>query len=145
MNLFSFNFPLREYIFCTSPASPPPPPHKFSNGPSLMCRHSQLPTSVSQVNLGSSFTGLLWRIRRENEPTKEKRREPVHRRFILFSFFSKTSANSQAKRAREKENFFFPHHYPLVLAVNKTPAVYILSPALDGLWRENRGSVNRLE
>ena len=27
---------------------------------------------------------------------------------------------------------------------NKCPADYILSPALDGLWRENRGSVNRL-
>ena len=27
---------------------------------------------------------------------------------------------------------------------HKSPAVYILSPALDGLWRENRGSVNRL-
>ena len=34
MNFFSFNFPLREYFFCTSPA--PPAPHKFSNGPSLM-------------------------------------------------------------------------------------------------------------
>ena len=34
MNFFSFNFPLREYFFCTSPA-PPPPPDKFSNGPSL--------------------------------------------------------------------------------------------------------------
>ena len=30
------------------------------------------------------------------------------------------------------------------LTANKSPAVYILSPALDGLWRENRGSVNRL-
>ena len=30
---FSFNFPLREYFFCTLPL--PPPPHKFSNGPSL--------------------------------------------------------------------------------------------------------------
>ena len=28
---FSFNFPLCEYFFCTSPA----PQHKFSNGPSL--------------------------------------------------------------------------------------------------------------
>ena len=27
---FSFNFPLREFFFCTSPA-----PHKFCNGPSL--------------------------------------------------------------------------------------------------------------
>ena len=33
---FSFNFLLREYYFCTSPAPPPPPPpNKFSNGPSL--------------------------------------------------------------------------------------------------------------
>ena len=32
MNFFSFNFPLREYFFCISPA---PTPHKFSNGPSL--------------------------------------------------------------------------------------------------------------
>ena len=31
---FSFNFPLREYIFLYF-ARPPPPPHKFSNGPSL--------------------------------------------------------------------------------------------------------------
>ena len=31
---FSFNLPLREFFFGTSPA--PPPPHKFSNGPSLM-------------------------------------------------------------------------------------------------------------
>ena len=28
---FSFNFPLREYFFYTSPAHPPPP-YKFSNG-----------------------------------------------------------------------------------------------------------------
>ena len=31
---FSFNFPLREYLFVLRPP-PPPPPHKFSNGPSL--------------------------------------------------------------------------------------------------------------
>ena len=29
--------------------------------------------------------------------------------------------------------FSFPHHYPLALAVKESPAVYILSPALDGL------------
>ena len=29
MDFFSFNFPLREYFFCNSPA---PPPHYFSNG-----------------------------------------------------------------------------------------------------------------
>ena len=38
---FSFNFPLREYIFfCTSP--PPPTPQKFSNGgPSLNYEYAQ--------------------------------------------------------------------------------------------------------
>ena len=32
-NLLKLNFPLREFFFCTSPV---PPPHKFSNGPSLI-------------------------------------------------------------------------------------------------------------
>ena len=37
MNFFSFNFPLREFFFCTLPTAPPPPPtSKFSNGPSLI-------------------------------------------------------------------------------------------------------------
>ena len=34
---FSFNFPLREYFLVLRP-----PPHKFSNGPSLINRHSSL-------------------------------------------------------------------------------------------------------
>ena len=41
--------------------------------------------------------------------------------------------------------FFLPHHYPFALLVYKSPVVYILSSVLDGLWRENRGSVNRLK
>ena len=54
---------------------------------------------------------------------------------FFFSFFSKTSASSRdrAQSARNKSIFFFPHHYPLALAVNKSLAVYILSPGLDGL------------
>ena len=44
---------------------------------------------------------------------------------FFFSFFSKTSASSRAKRAREKKNsftiFFLPHHYPFALAVNNPP------------------------
>ena len=39
----------------------------------------------------------------------------------------------------------FPHPYPFALAVNKSPAVFVfLSGALDELWRENRGCVNKL-
>ena len=80
---------------------------------------------------------------------------------------------SARKKSKERRSiFFFRHPYPLVLAVNKSPAVYIFVIAcvqtplpsvtisefllrLGGgglytgyifyLWRENRGSVNRLQ
>ena len=54
-----------------------------------------------------------------------------------------TLASSRAKLARQND-FFFPHHYTSSLPVNKSPAVYILSRALDGLWRENRRPLYRL-
>ena len=65
--------------------------------------------------------------------------------FSFHSFQKHRQAREQIERERtsaerEKEKsstsifiFFSPHHYPLVLAVNKTIAGYILSPALDGL------------
>ena len=73
---------------------------------------------------------------------------------FFFSFSWKTSACAKARRARERERERarsarkknnLPHPYSFALAVNKPPAVYFLSRALDWLWRENRGgSVNRL-
>ena len=59
---------------------------------------------------------------------------------VVLLFFPKTSASEANARVR-KPIFFFPHHYPIALVINKSPAVHILSPALHGLWRENRGSV----
>ena len=57
-------------------------------------------------------------------------------------------ARSVAPKDVYRWSIFFlsppPPSPPLALAVKKSPAVYILSPALDGLWREYRGSVNRL-
>ena len=53
---------------------------------------------------------------------------------FLFSFFSKTSARSRAKRVRKNESEARVRnhpHYPLALEVNKSPPVYILSPAFD--------------
>ena len=44
-----------------------------------------------------------------------------------------------ASARKKKKN----HPYPFALAVNKSPAVYLLSRALEGLWRENRGAVNK--
>ena len=69
--------------------------------------------------------------------------------FVLFEniseLTSKASVWERAWSVRKKNKFFlFPHPYPLALAVSKSPVVYILSRALDRLWRENRGSVNRL-
>ena len=40
--------------------------------------------------------------------------------------FSKTSASAQERK-------IFPHPYPTALAVNKSPAVFFQSRALDGL------------
>ena len=62
---------------------------------------------------------------------------------IIFFFWEK-QVSVAPKDVYRPSIYFFPHHYPLALAVNKSPAVYILSPALNGPWRENRGSVNRL-
>ena len=87
-----------------------------------------------------------------NEDRKVKRpvrAGPIERIFQCenwthCAFRELASEASARERTRSASIFFFPHHYPLALAVNKSPAVYILSPALDGLWRENRRSVNRL-
>ena len=49
---------------------------------------------------------------------------------------------SRAPRVLARSNSPFP--FPRRLLLNKSPAVYILSRALDGLSRENGGSVNRL-
>ena len=76
---------------------------------------------------------------------------------IYFSFRSSQKLiGERSERARDNERgarkrknedvyvqtvyFLLPHQYPLVLVVNKSPAVYILSSALDGLSRENRES-----
>ena len=62
--------------------------------------------------------------------------------FVLFENIFERSECARTSVEREKENiFFFPHPYPLALAVNKSPAVYISSPSLDGLWRENTRGV----
>ena len=62
---------------------------------------------------------------------------------FYFSFRSFRKHRRACERARASAGFF-PHHYSLALAVNKSPVVYILSPSLDGPLRENRGSVNWL-
>ena len=50
------------------------------------------------------------------------------RPYVLFEnngdLASEASARERARRARKK----IPHHYPLALTVNKSPAVYIYHP-----------------
>ena len=58
--------------------------------------------------------------------------------FYFLSFQKHWRPREGSERGARERN-------PLALAVNKSPVVYSLSPALDGLWRaENRGSVNKL-
>ena len=87
-----------------------------------------------------------------NEDRKVKRpirAGPIERIFQCENwthcvFSELASEASPREQTRSASIFFFLHHYPLALAVNKSPAGYIISPALDGLWRENRRSMNRL-
>ena len=52
-------------------------------------------------------------------PNAKQRRLPVTHTLLYFSY------RSFRKHRRASSS---PHHYPLALAVNKSPAVYILSP-----------------
>ena len=56
---------------------------------------------------------------------------------FFFLFFSKTSAS-----ARERKILLPPLLPPVRWRSINPLRFFILSPALDGLWRENRGSVN---
>ena len=60
MNFFSFNFPLRDYFFGTSPA--PPSPHKFSNGPSLIWSRfkEEVNEQLLKINSIDSQQWLRW-------------------------------------------------------------------------------------
>ena len=66
---------------------------------------------------------------------------------FFFSFFWKLNIGEHAGEARESERgtrernkyFLLPPPLPSCAGVNKSPAVYFLSRALNGLWRENRG------
>lgn len=63
--------------------------------------------------------------------------------FFVFLFVRSETDIGERAREREKE-FFFPSPTPLRWRSINPPPVYFLSRVLDGLWRQNRGSVNRL-
>ena len=61
-------------------------------------------------------------------------RESVACAQTLFYFsFRSFRKHRRARERSESASFFFPLHYPLALMVYKSPVVYILSPALNGL------------
>ena len=57
---------------------------------------------------------------------------------IVICFSWERQVSVAPKNVYRPSIFFFLHHFPVALAVNKSPAVYALSPALDGLWTETR-------
>ena len=60
----------------------------------------------------------------------------------IASFARESELECEKKR---KELFsLFPHPHPIQLAENKSLAVFISIGALDNIWREKRGPVNRL-
>ena len=62
---------------------------------------------------------------------------------FLSVFFENIGERSSEASEREKEKIFFPYLYPLALAVNKSPAVFIFffhvrltdfEEKIEGLW-----------
>ena len=52
-----------------------------------------------------------------------------HCLIFLFVFFENIGERSSESSERQNEKIFFPYLYPLALAVNKSPAVFIFYPA----------------
>ena len=67
---------------------------------------------------------------------------------FFFSLFWKTSACARKKNNttenKRHERLLTPLCWRSINPPWGSPMVYFLSRALDGIWRENRGSVNRL-
>ena len=59
MNFFSFNFPLREYIFLYFASPAPPPPNKFSNAPSLNRGFTVIVYNRNNVVVADAVVGLI--------------------------------------------------------------------------------------
>ena len=105
---------------------------------------SQMFVRVRRTELGSGTYWLVPSDSRENVAISWELACTKALCYFSFRSFRKTSVSSRAKRALENERGARERNlYTIALAVNKSPAVYIISPGLDGLWRENRGSVNR--
>ena len=86
-----------------------------------------------------------------NHALRSQPTQPVHRRCFIFlghfsyrSFRKHRGARENERGARERKIILPPPLPPYAGGQKITCGEYILSPALDGLGRENRGSVNRL-
>ena len=110
-----------------------------------------------------ALTKKPWNLTRykvcPNQLNRLKRMEKLHRlksahvfrslyTAVVLSFFSFLSVISASARERKKFQLipsilFFPHLYPLCWRSTNPPRFLFLSRALDGLWREIRGSLNR--
>ena len=91
MNFFSFNFPLREYFFGLRP-----PPHKFSNGPSL---------SISRQN-GYAKQNIILLHFLANEP----RREPSGIRKKRKTVYTQGTIRENAELSPARQSITGNHH-----------------------------------
>ena len=88
---------------------------------------------VRRTELGSGTYWLVPSDRRENVAISWELACTQALCYFSFRSFRKTSVSSRAKQALENERGARERNlYTIALAVNKSPAVYILSPGLDG-------------
>ena len=111
---------------------PPPPPHKFSTGHSLT---TLMTPPLRRLKLSCDLWGRIFCLATRRK--KNSREDyPIHDKWLKIAC-TQTLACSQTLYF-----LFFPHPYPLALAVDQLISHCFLSRVLGVLSRENRGSVN---
>ena len=111
---------------------PPPPPHKFSNGQSLT---TLMTPPLRRLKLSCDLWGRIFCLTtRRKKNSKEE--------YSIHDKWFKIACTQILACSQTLYFLFFPHPYPLALAVDQLISRCFLSRVLGVLLRENRGSVN---
>ena len=92
-------------------------------------------TPITSSQVGGAFSHIGWCERDESLTWWWQDNRRSGNSNLLFW---ERQVSVAPKNVYKPSIFFFLHHFLLALAVNKSPAVYVLSPALDGLWTGTR-------
>ena len=119
---------------------------KYGGSPHLSCKRDQIKWEMrdcmeKRVTPPKRVTSPTW-----GPPSPCK--QALIFLYVLCSFWKHWRARERSERARKKNKERLFSSSPISTSLRwrsmNPPVFYFLSRALDGLWRENRGSVKRL-